>query len=326
MTRYPSLSSRARAGIRSQTRPTTTRTRGAAALFCLIPLQACSSPEEKPEPPEFEVFRPAAFDSPRSPIGPFLMELDNSIERWQALTLGADNENDRRMKKLLEEHISYSARKRLHDLIGELQSRAPFNRMVAAAALGFTEAEAALGPLLASLDDSSPEVVANALLGLALLGNRDTPLAEITILLAEGVNETTRANAAYAVREVLEAGGSGTGVLTAARTGLRDESSLVRTHSALILAHEMDTGSLSLLEYQLEDETPLAALAAARSLAYIGQRDRHQLATVAMALAGALDTSEDVVRAGILRYLRLLSEANYGKEQEEWVEWAARLQ
>lgn len=172
------------------------RIHSAAALFCLVPLQACSSSEEKPEPPEFEVFRPRSFDSPRSPIGPFLMELDNSIERWQSLTLAADTEDDRRMKKMLEEHISYQTRKRLHDLIGELQSRAPFNRMVAAAALGFTEAEEALGPLLASLDDSSPDVVANALLGLALLGKRDTPLAAITALQAEGVDERTRANAA----------------------------------------------------------------------------------------------------------------------------------
>ena len=115
------------------------RIHSAAALFCLVPLQACSSSGDKPEPPEFEVFRPGSFDSPRSPIGPFLMELDNSIERWQALTLAADTEDDRRMKKMLEEHISYQARKRLHDLIGELQSRAPFNRMVRCSLSCFSE-------------------------------------------------------------------------------------------------------------------------------------------------------------------------------------------
>lgn len=296
------------------------------ALACLVALQACSSTEKKSDPPEFEVFRPEAFDSPIGPIGPFLLELDNEIERWQSLTYAAANEDDRRMKELLEEHLAYSARKRVQDLIGELQSRSPFNRMVAAAALGFTEEDEALGPLVASLEDSSPDVVANALLGLALLGKPETPLGPVTSYMAEGTDERTRGNAAYAVREVLDAGGNDPSVIPAARTGLRDTSAVVRAHSALILAHEMDTGSLGLLQFQLEDETPLAALAAARALAYIGQRDDHFLAPVAQALAGALESSKGVQRERLLRYLQLLSEKNYGRDPASWVEWAARLQ
>jgi len=284
--------------------------------------QGGDSPSGLPDESRLTVVNQANTDA----IGMFLTSCDLQIRAWTNLSLTAANNNDRIKRERLEQHLVNETRLRQKELIMQLETGPPKNRKISAVALGFTGALEALSPLLGAIEDPDPDVASNALLGLALLGNGQTPLNGVLAAMRQSPDDKTRANAAWAAYEIIKAGGSAENLLATARAGLVDPSEIVRTQALRILAHELDSEAIDSIALLLDDDVPLVASASARSLAYIAGRDPHSKGSCARALAASLDrVEEDAVRENILILLQRISNANYGKKSEDWMAWALRL-
>jgi len=259
------------------------------------------------------------------PIGKLLADLDSQIRAWNNLYLAAQSTEDRRKARMLEDNLSAKTHKRRTEIIEQLETGPLNNRVIAASALGFTRDAEALSPLIAALDDSHDEVVGNALLGLLLLGQKDTPLEPICRLMQSGRDEGVRRNAAQCLAVLVHSGAGAECVLPAARLGLVDPEPGVRSQCTLILATLVDQASVSSLCERLYDEVPLVAASAARAVAYIGIHIPAEKGTCARALAKVHAEAKENQRAQIRRALVELAGGDRGSTPEEWVEWAMRL-
>lgn len=303
-----------------------------AALFLVAGLVAgcASTPEREAAPVDEDVTLPG--DRARSrmeeePIGLFLRQLNNDIRAWTQLTMTARSDEERRKARLLTQVLARQTSERIDELIAELDSGPRPNRIVAASALGFAQDRRALSPLLAALEDPEVEVRSNALLALRLLALEETPLERICELMRFGDDDWVRSNAASCISTLVGVGSRSDCVLAAARQGLQDPEPVVRSHSALTLATLLDTSSLGELSDLLHgDEIPLVRSAAMRSLAYIGHEDPPSKADAAKSLVGAYRDAHGTERTRLLAALRQLSERDWGDDEDEWTDWAKRLQ
>lgn len=279
---------------------------------------------EGPEPYDPDITRD------RRMTGDILADIDKSLRMWNNLLLTGSSSKDGSTLNIVEADLRRKVNKKLQLLEEQLETGPPINRQIAATSLGFSASSATLGPLIGALQDDSPDVVANVLLGLSILADPDTP----RIPLAEKLEDVSqpfpvRNNAARALRAVGlqnldEADRAAT--IRAGRAALGDADEGLRPSGALILAEVVDTGSIPELARALTDPTPLVARAAARSLARIGSVDRKFEGQAARALTNALSVvDEDSVRPSILKDLQALAGKNYGDDVEEWVRYAQKL-
>jgi len=259
------------------------------------------------------------------PIGKLLADLDLQIRAWTRLKMTAATAEDRTKARELEKVISTSAHARRDELIEQLQSGPPDNRIVAASALGFTRDPEALSPLVACLEDSNPDVVSNALLGLMILGNTQAPLERMCDLMRSSSDPWVRTNAAQCLSSLVSSGARSNCVLASARLGLSDTEPGVRTFSAGLLGTLLDRESLQGLGDLVHDPVPLVASASVRSLVWIGRQEPRSKGKVARDLAHALEGAREPLRSQLLRGLTELSGISYGEEPKPWIEWASRL-
>jgi hypothetical protein len=259
-------------------------------------------------------------------IGKLLADLNSSIKAWNNLSLAAQTPKDQARGREIELHIQTVAHQRRAEIVNELQSGPLNNRIVAAAALGFTREPEAQGPLLVALDDPHPEVVSSALVGLWLLQRADTPIEKICPFLASEQDDNVRSNAALLVAWLTEHGSKGSCELPAARMGLLDKSPTVRTHSALIIANRLDADSMQALIDRLDDDTSLVCAAAVRAITYIGKNVPQAKGAAARGLVKAwVSVKDDARQAVMFRGLVDLAQSNYGSDEKEWIKWAERL-
>ena len=193
------------------------RTPPASSLPALIlalayGLAGCASPPEKTPVQAAnegrESYDPNLVQREPESIGSFLAELDKSMRAWTKLMFTAGTEAERRKATVLQKDLMRRTYPRMDELIAQLEGGPVQNRVRAAGALGFTKDPGAQSPLLAALHDESRDVICNALLGLTMLELPDTPLDRIAELYEHDPDPEIRANAAYAARAILEAGGS----------------------------------------------------------------------------------------------------------------------
>lgn len=300
-----------------------------AADRLLVPLlallAACSSSAtQEPQPAVEETFVPHQPPQPE-PIGKLLADLDLKMRAWTNLTLTARSEEERRRARELGSMLQLETRKRLDELVLELETGPPRNRQRAAAALGFTHDPRVLGPLLAALEDPDLDVVHNALLGLALLSLAETPTETIATLMSEHPDPATRSNAAYALRTVVEAGADPQPVVPAARMALLDSEPGVRLQAALVVGLAADGESVQRLADLLHDEEPLVQLAATEALVLIGQRSGPHKGAAARALVDAWLDAERLFKARLRESMVTLAGKDLGNDDERWVEWSRNL-
>jgi hypothetical protein len=258
-------------------------------------------------------------------IGKFLSDLNNDIKAWNNFFLDAKTDEEKTRSRLMETHITTVAHQRRTEIIQELESGPLNNRIVAAAALGFTHDVEAQSPLIAALDDKEAEVVSNALYGLWLLGRTDTPADRICPLLSSSRDTGVRTQASLLLMSLTAAGAKDACIAPSARLCLTDESPAVRVHCLLILANIEDTSSVQAVIDLLSDETPLVVSAAARALTYLGAKDPHSKGLAARALVKAWIKAKDPTKSTLLRALIEMSQRNYGTDEKEWATWAERL-
>ena len=318
----------------------------ALLLITLPAISACSSTQEKdprllddPRLQDVEVTGGEATPYSRDPlkdnrrIGFILAEIDRKVGIWANLVLRGDPAKDTSTLTQVESSIRYEASKHASGLVEQLETGPPRNRKIAATALGFVESKketaSPLGPLLAALDDSDDEVIANALLGLSILADPKTPLTRIAGMLQDRERDAAaRNNAGRVLRamptEVLR-GSEKDAVLRAARFSVGDEDSRVRIHGLMILAQMEDSESLSDMASLLGDENRLVQLAASRAVAYVGEADSQSLGNAARALQAARRNSKSKgLRSAVLDDLRRLTQRNFDSE-DEWLEYVNQL-
>jgi len=260
-----------------------------------------------------------------TPIGKFLSDLDASIRAWNNLLISAGTEDERKRARLLETNLMAAAHHRRSELIEQLETGPPSNRMIAACALGFTRDAEAQSPLLAALEDADPEVVGNALIGLMLLGRADTPLDPMCRLLETGSGADVRRNAAQCLAALVQAGARADCVLPVARVALADVDAGIRSQCALILGGMVDAQSLDALLDRLHDPVPLVSAASARAVAHIGRNSPADRGRAGRALFEAFRDLRGAVRNHMRRSLMELAGVDLGKEPKDWEEWVRRL-
>jgi hypothetical protein len=264
-------------------------------------------------------------DPERPPIGYFLVDFDARLRWWSSKRLEARTEKDWLQIESVEQQMWQDAWKRKDELIEVLQTGPPRNREVAAAALGFTRDREVLGPLLNALSDVRQEVIQKALLGLGVLADPATPLAQPLYLLGGSHDAWTRNNAAYAISRVVGAGGRDDLLAEACRDALRDDEAGVRVQCANILGTLLDPDSIEPLAVLLEDERSTVCLASASSLRRIGQEDSDSTAVVARLLVDGLARVERGHRNILIDELVRLRGKDLGRSIDPWREWAYQL-
>jgi len=144
-------------------------------------------------------------------------------------------------------------------------------------------------------------------------------------LLTDSPDAGTRSNAAYALRAVIAAGARGDAALDAARTTVHDPEPLVRVQVALVLGLLGDGTMLRPLADQVYDELPLVANAAVEALFLLADRDPALRGPVARALIPAMNEVPAALRPRVRRALVQIAKVDYGKDTEDWLEWANGL-
>lgn len=277
-----------------------------------------------PEPYDAELARD------QRKTGAVLAKIDASLRLWNNITLGGDTDTDGSRLDIVEASLRREVNAKIATLIEQLEFGPPSNRQIAAAALGFSNAKEALGPLLAALDDTEPEVVSNALFGLSQLRDPDTPIVPVAAKL-EDVEQplAARNNAGRTLRAVGLANREGEereAALRAGRVALADEESALRVQGALILAELVDSESIPQLARALSDTSNLVVTASSRALARIGSVDEKNMGRSARALVAAYRRSDEKsVREQILLDLQAMTKRNYGDDEDAWIEFAQRL-
>lgn len=268
-------------------------------------------------------------------IGFFLGRIDERVRAWSNLKLDAQDSEDLHRLNLLEQTIQYDTRRRIDELIAQLESGPPRNRAIAAVGLGFSGQSKAQAALLAALGDPEDEVVGNALLGLGILGQADTPTAEIAYHLRTHGESWARNNAAYALQRIAAAPSEGAAdpgasaadpaLAASLREALADEMAGVRAQCAATLGRLRDADAVRPLSDLLYDAENLVALASAGALASIGSSVPSQKGPCARALVAAFSKASPERRPGLQRELARLANANYGTDLSSWKEWAFKL-
>lgn len=291
--------------------------------------EATGASAQDPQNPaaEDKPYDPRIWDKgPPDPLGVFLAKLDKSIRAWNNLTLTARTPGERGNARKIQKVLMGEVHARESEVIEALQSGPPRNRAIAAGALGFSASKAAQGPLLVALGDTDPAVVQNAALSLALLEDPKTPLEPLVEVLASHRNGQARANAAYALRTILEAGAKPTADVTKVAHGaLIDDEPFVRAQAALVVALAGAGECVPDLAEMLAGREPLVVSAAAQALAALGHGDKQLLGPCARALVAGLASVSDEQQPMLVRALVVLSGQNLGQDPEPWNEWAQRL-
>ena len=297
--------------------------------FLLFGFGSCASTasDKEIDPAEDETFRPLGPASRiNDSMGKYLADLSSSIKAWNEKTLTAATTQERTKQSLLEINISERVHLRHAEILGELENGPERNRIIAAAALGFSGDSSDLSPLLAALDDRNPLVVSNALLGLGTLASPETPLHRVGELMRYSLHPKTRWSAADCALSLIASGANSDGILEPARAGLTDaEEPMVRAQSALILCLIADTDSIEALGNLLFDEVPIVSVSAAKSLAYIGTENPQFAAPAARALYRGMVEGERNLQLRVHPSMVKLSQKDYGLQLDEWAKWISKL-
>lgn len=259
------------------------------------------------------------------PLGKFLADMSASIQAWSHKTLSATSRADFRKQNLLEHHITQEARKRKEDLLYSLEAGPQHNRVIAAAALGFTRDPRVLSPLLDALEDADPRLVGNALLGLTILEDPNTPTERIASILQYDKNPELRWGAAYCARTLVERGVRDEGLMEAGRAALLDSEPVVRAQCCLLLAVLGDADSFDAMAALIRDSVPLVSAAAVRGIAVLGEKVPERRGDCARALSIEIGSDDHERRSRARKSLVRLAGRDYGENLEQWRIWAARL-
>jgi len=301
-----------------------------ARIFLLCLTAACAAPPavepgQVVDPFEGEPVLISSTPITEVPLGKFLADMSSSIQAWSQKTWASASRNDLHKQNILEHHITQQARDRKEDLLYSLEAGPQRNRVIAAAALGFTRDPEVLSPLLDALEDTDSRLVGNALLGLTVLEDPNTPTERISSILRYDPSPQLRWGAAYCARTLVERGVRDDELTDASRSALFDTEPVVRAQCCLLLAIVGDAESSSTMEGLLHDQVPLVVAAAVRAVGLLGEKVPEVRGDCARALVNEFDTKDRGMRERVRRSLVRLAKRDYGNDVDRWRIWSSRL-
>jgi HEAT repeat protein len=268
--------------------------------------------DEKPEAGESA--KPADADVPREETPDeyrFRSENELFVRLDAALKAHREMLEDPVKSVKLEELVAGITRTNLGTLLTQIAQGSERNRIISAAALGYSEDPVVRPALVKALSDLAPAVVSNALRSLARVGEPGDGLDEAIRLLRDP-DEATRSNAALALARVTPTGPASpaTEPLIVA---LQDEDPVTRANAAFALGEIGDSDAVGHLAQALSDDMPRVRALAAQSLGRLA----HPGAT--RALVGRLRDPNLLVRDRSRKALVSITGHDLGPEPEDWV-------
>jgi hypothetical protein len=185
--------------------------RHSLAFLCLtaLPLlliQACGMagtddpPLLSPESSESPASSPKRIKIPTAAANEIIVECERHIRAWETARADVKTNLDRDTLQALEMAFGSYVMKEL-SAISDIAITGPErSRSIASTSLGFTRNPTVLPILLNNLSDSSDQVVANTLYGLAMLGDPNIPIGNLqSILQRSSASSGLVRNAAFAM-------------------------------------------------------------------------------------------------------------------------------
>ena len=250
--------------------------------------------------------------------------LNQLLKSWQDAAILKQSSKNARIHDSMHEMLTRTVYLHFDTVLDQLDHGPQPNRVIAAAALGFCRIPEndrfpqvyprAVPALVKALDSGNDAIVENALLGLHVLGDPDTPLGRILPLLTGHHNPDVRANAALCLGTIVRPGQSDR-VLPYALPALKDEDPKVRNHAVNIVRTLKDPSAVSALVPLLADRYELIRANAARTLGELGDL------SACPALIEQVDHPKEIVKASCLEALKKLTGKDYGNNKEKWAEW-----
>lgn len=250
--------------------------------------------------------------------------LNNLIREWQNASV---NKNDWKHLKISSDLGSILTRYvylNFDKIMDQMENGPQPNRVTAAAALGFSRIpetdqypqvySQAVEALLEALQSGDDAITQNALLGLAIIAELDTPLNPILPLMTEHHNPSVRSNAALCLSAIVQPGDNDQ-VMPYVLPALRDNEPKVRNHAILIILALRDDSAIAPLLELMDDRYDIVRVNAAHTLGILGDP------SVCWKLIENLDHPRDSVRFYCAEALKKLSGRDYGENREDWISW-----
>lgn len=250
-----------------------------------------------------------------------ITDLDKALHNYSQLRLSGASPRAEATAEKVEKFLVEQSIKHFDLLIRQANDASlPRNRAIAVAALGFSGRAEALDPLVNAAQEDDPEIVANAVFGLAMLSDRRTPpTVVVRVIRSETFDEPVRNGAAWTLLQLQQsvvdpseivrvwidllerpAGTQPAGVLVSAVRGLgltRDAS-----HAAAVVR-------------LAEDPTPMVRQAVAIALARMDADDH---VDTLLTLLGPAETNENVRLAARKALQELAGGTDRKYDVEEW--------
>lgn len=183
-----------------------------AALLALLPLGACGSTPTKagtPDPELEQQFAEAERDradmvARQEAFKRILTDFDMQLDFYARALNDAGSAKAETKAQKLHSHLNYRVLRHYPQFLRAAEDRSiPRNRAIALAALGFSERDDALTPILNGLSSDDHVVVSNATFGLAILQNPRTPPTYLArVIEDEQYSDSTRYGAAWALYRI----------------------------------------------------------------------------------------------------------------------------
>ncbi len=297
--------------------------RPASLLLVLsgVLLPGCSSAPSKDADKlaglQFEPYQP---EPPRKQLttGELILACQQHLRVWNAAMNQQRSEKNAEAIQFTERALAILVQRERARLENQAISGPPKNRGVASAALAFSGDPKVLPLMVNNLKDSDMDVRANALLGIGVLADRDTPLAAIYDAVSDpGASDAVTANGAFAalqLAQILQDDPSGNlssilgPMLASPRAAIRAQAA---TGLGLIRASHLLP---KLNDLVLSDPDPFVRTAAAFALGEVGAPGS------ADPLIRALEDKDKITAGAARGALTKIFGTDHGPDPDSWRE------
>jgi len=242
------------------------------------------------------------------------LELDKLVRQWRNASL---NDQPVIVKGVAEQIERYS-QANLRMVLDGLDSENPRFRWVAAASLGFSGRQEAVGPLASALKDSDEAIVVNALLSLAQLSPLERDVIPTLLALLDRDSAWIRSGALSVLGKNLRPEDAGRALLPLL-AALQDPDDVVRNNALGALGRLRDPRAFDPLVRLLVDPFPRIRIRAALAL---GELEDPRAVPALIPLLE--DPSKPVVRAAE-RALEQITKKDFGTDGAAWMRWWGSL-
>ena len=237
--------------------------------------------------------------------------LDDTMSRWSE----ARERGDHGWIHALERELRELAISNMTILTRWLQGEDGGRRVVAAMALGFSRDSRVLSPLMIAIHDDDSYVRSNALIGIGLVHDPDTPVDPILEALSDK-DPAVRLAAAYCLGEIVPPksdGGALVPLMKVLRTEVEDS---VKNHAVVSLGHLGNHMAVpTIISSTLFSENPDLRLNSVVALGKI--KDRRAV----IPLVKLLDDQNRSVRQIAEEALAAITGEDFGSNRKAWDRW-----